>query len=83
LTDIRKPFMNTTDPRRNKPTEQGRDNDPALRDGSAIQPGASTISNSDYDRDNENLTETAKDDFREDDNIDSKPDPSFDEVDYD
>jgi hypothetical protein len=75
--------MNTTDPRRNKPTEQGRDNDPNLRDESAIQPGVNTISGSDYDRENENLTETAKDDFTEDENVEPKPDPSFDEVDYD
>jgi len=74
--------MNTTDPRRNVPMEKGGDNDPNLRDETAIQPGISTVSNSDYDDDNEELTETAADDFREDD-IDSKPDPSFDEVDYD
>jgi len=75
--------MNTTDPRRKVPTEKGRDNDPNLRDETAIQPGISTVSNSDYDDDNEELTETAADDFREDDQNDSKPDPSFDEVDYD
>jgi hypothetical protein len=75
--------MNTIDPRRNVPTEKGRDNDPNLRDETAIQPGISTVSNSDYDDDNEELTETAADDFREVDKGDSKPDPSFDEVDYD
>lgn len=76
--------MNTVEPRRNVPTEKGRDNDPNLRDESAIQPGTNTISNSDYDDDNENLTETAADDFREDENKeDGRPDPSFDEVDYD
>lgn len=75
--------MNTTDPRRNVPTEKGRDNDPNLRDETAIQPGISTVSNSDYDDDNKNLTATAADDFREDDTDGSKPDPSFDEVDYD
>ena len=75
--------MNTTDPRRNKPTEEGRNNDPNVRDESAAQPGISTVSNSDYDDDNEELTETAKDDFREDNDADAKPDPSFDEVDYD
>jgi len=33
--------MNTTDPRRNKPTEKGKDNDPNLRDESAAQSKAS------------------------------------------
>lgn len=75
--------MNTTDPRRNVPSEKGQDDDPNLRDETAIQPGISTVSNSDYDDDNEELTETAADDFRDDDKDDSKPDPSFDEVDYD
>lgn len=75
--------MNTKDPVRNKPTEAGRNNDPDLRDETAIQPGVSTVSVSDYDKENERLTETAKDDFREDDNVNSRPDPSFDEVDYD
>jgi hypothetical protein len=75
--------MNTTDTRRNKPTEQGRDNDSTLRDESAIQPGVNTISDSDNDRENENLTQTAKEDFREDEHVEPKPDPSFDEVDYD
>lgn len=75
--------MNTTDPRRNVPTEKGRDDDPNLRDETAIQPGINTVSNSDYDDENEELTETAASDFREDDSADSKPDPSFDEVDYD
>ena len=75
--------MNTTAPRRNKPTEEGRDNDPNLRDESAIQPGINTVSNSDYDDDNEELTKTAADDFREEDTDEATPDPSFDEVDYD
>jgi hypothetical protein len=75
--------MNTNDPRRNVPTEEGGNNDPNLRDRTAIQPGVNTVSSSDYDDDNEELTKTAADDFREEDNTDSKPDPSFDEVDYD
>ena len=52
-----------TDPKRNTPTEKGRDNDPNLRDETAIQPGVSTVSNSDYDNDNDELTRTAADDF--------------------
>lgn len=80
---LQKRFMNTQDPRRNVPTEKGRDNDPNLRDESAIQPGITTVSDSEYDDNNEELTETAADDFREESSEDSKPDPSFDEVDYD
>jgi hypothetical protein len=72
-----------TDPRRNKPTEEGRDNDPNLRDETAIQPGVSTVSNSEYDDSNEELSKTAADDFREKDDFDPNADPSFDEVDYD
>lgn len=75
--------MNTTDPRRNKPTEEGNHNDPNLRDESAVPPGTNTVSNSDYDDDNEELTETAADDFREKDDSDANADRSFDEVDYD
>ena len=75
--------MTTKDPRRNVPTEKGRNNDPNLRDESAIQPGISTVSNSDYDDKNDELTETAAEDFREEDNDNTKPDRSFDEVDYD
>ena len=75
--------MNTIDPRRNKPAAEGRDNDPNLRDESAVQPGINTVSSSDYDDDNEELTETAAGDFREEDKNEAKPDPSFDEVDYD
>jgi hypothetical protein len=78
-----KPIMNTIDPRRNEPTEQGRDNDPSRRDDSAFQPGISTVSNSDYDEANEELTKTASEDFREDESSGPSPDRSFDEVDYD
>ena len=73
--------MNTTDPRRNRQTEKGRNNDPNLRDESAIQPGISTVSNSNYDDQNEELTKTAADDFREDDDFDPRADRSFDEMD--
>jgi hypothetical protein len=73
--------MNTTDPRRNVPAEKGRDNDPDLRDESAIQPGINTVSSSEYDNDNEELTRTAADDFREEDDFDSRADRSFDETD--
>jgi hypothetical protein len=72
-----------TDPRRNRPGEEGIDNDPHLRDESAPQPGINTVKNSDYDYDNEPLTKTAADDFRENEDSDPGADPSFDEVDYD
>ena len=73
--------MKTTDPRRNQPTEKGRDNDPDLRDESAAQPGTSTVSDSKYDDANQELTKTAADDFREDDDSDPNAERSFDEVD--
>lgn len=72
--------MNTADPRRNEPTEEGRNNDPNFRDESAIQPGINTVSNSNYDNDNEELTKTAADNFEEDD-FDLGADRSFDEID--
>jgi hypothetical protein len=75
--------MKPKDPQRNQPTKEGRSNDPNLRDESAIQPGNNTVSNSDYDDDNEEITKTAADDFRKEDDSDAHTDPSFDEVDYD
>ncbi|MFL5809169.1 MAG: hypothetical protein ACJ749_06575 [Flavisolibacter sp.] len=66
------------DPKRNKPADEGKDNDPDLRDRSGIQPGVSTISKSDNDADNENLTETGKGNEK-----DSRADRTMDEVDYD
>lgn len=71
--------MNTNDPHRNEPNEKGRKNDPNVRDESAAQPGVSTVSNSDYDDDNEKLTETAKDDFRTIDDHDPTADKRYDE----
>ena len=73
--------MNTKDPGRNEPTEKGTDNDPNLRDESAAQPGVSTVSDSDYDEDNEELTRTAAGDFREEDDADPNADRSFDQTD--
>ena len=71
-----------TDPRRNKRGEEGRNEDPDLRDESASQPDINTVKSSDDD-DNEQLTRTAADDFRTTDDSDRGADPSFDEVDYD
>ena len=63
---------------RNRPTEEGRQNDPNLRDEDARQ-GASTMSTSETDSAKENLTRTASDNFREDSDGDEKADKRFDE----
>lgn len=72
---------NTTDPQRNVPAEEGRNSNHNYRDESAIQPGVSTITTSDYADDNQKITKTAADDFREKVNTDPNADRSFDEVD--
>jgi hypothetical protein len=72
--------MDKKEPLRNVPTEEGKRNDPDLRDDSAIQPGVSTISNSDYDQENEKLTKTGADDFRTQKDNDPGADKAFDEV---
>lgn len=71
------------DPKRNKPADEGRNEDPELRDDSAIQPGVSTVSSSKSDSDNDQLTETAADNFRTDEATEGKPDRTLDDVDYD
>ena len=68
------------DLQRNKPSDKGENNDPNVRDESASKPSIETVSNSTYEDDNEELTETAADDFREETNFDQNADPSFDEV---
>ena len=69
--------MPINDPKRNTPVEEGRKNDPNLRDESAIQPGINTVSSSDYDEENENLTETSADNFRPEEESDKYADPDF------
>jgi hypothetical protein len=62
-------FMNHNekDPGRNRPSEEGTNNDPNVRDYSAQQPDVNTIStNENYAEENEDLTETASDGFTED-----------------
>lgn len=71
---------NTTDPQRNVPAEEGRNSNHNYHDRSAIQPGVSTISTSDYADDNQKITKTAADDFREKVDDDPNADRSFDEV---
>lgn len=73
----------STDPVRNLSTEGNGKEDPGkrqLRDETAIQPGVSTISSSDTDEANQELTRTAADDFRQGDDSDRHADPAFDEV---
>ena len=72
----------SNDPRRNLPAEEGRNNDPNVRDDSAIKPGINTVSDSSSDEDDEQLTETAADNFRED-KKDKNAQTRFDEIDKD
>jgi len=69
-----------TDPKRNRPAEGGRNNDPDLRDDS-IEPGASTISTSGSDPADEAPSRTGGQDPRSSD--DAKEDRTFDDVDFD
>jgi hypothetical protein len=73
--------MSNTDPQRNKPADEGKRNDPAVRDESAIQPGVNTISSSSTDAENKELTKTAADDFRTNDDEDKNADATFDDID--
>jgi hypothetical protein len=71
--------MNTNNPSGNKSAEKGKNNDPELRDNSAIQPGVSTISKSKTDPDNAKVSRTAADSFHEDEEGDQDADKRFDE----
>lgn len=68
-----------TDPKRNLPADEGRQNDPHKRDEDARQPGVNTISPSENDEANQHLTRTASDNFREDEAGDEKADKAYDE----
>jgi hypothetical protein len=68
------------DVERNRPSEEGRNNDNQLRDDSGLQPGINTISSSDSDEANTRLTRTASDDFRTENFEDGTADKTFDEV---
>ena len=72
-------MQNNTDPKRNIPAEEGRRNDPNIRDEDARQPGVNTMSSTENDDVNQHLTRTATDDFREDREGDEKADKKFDE----
>ena len=66
------------EPVRNRPADEGRDHDPNLRDESAAQPGVSTVSSSDTDEANEELTEYIKDPSPEDNRADRRFDEAND-----
>lgn len=71
---------NQVNPDRNRPADQGRNNDPFTRDDSAQQPGVNTMSNSENDEQfNESVTRTASDNFREN-KFGADADPAFDEI---
>jgi hypothetical protein len=65
-------------PERNRPSEEGKDNDPNVRDYMAIQPGVQTISSSDTDEVNQDTTKVASDGFRTEPR-DPNADKRFDE----
>lgn len=75
--------MNHIDPKRNKSADEGNNDDPQLRDDSAIQPGVNTVSTGKNDEDDQQLTETSADDYKTTDKTEAKPDRTFDQVDYD
>ena len=70
---------NTTDPKRNRPAEKGRRNDPNVRDEDARRSDLNTISSNDNEDVDQNLTRTTSDNFREDAPGDEKADKRFDE----
>lgn len=71
--------MSNKDLERNRPANKGERNDPNVRDADARQPGVSTMSSSDSDEGNQQLTKTSADNFREDGEGDELADKRFDE----
>lgn len=72
--------IQTNDPTRNRPADEGRNNDPNLRDDSGQQPGVNTMSSSDIDDDYDVETKSALEnenvrDFEDD------ADLAFDDID--
>ena len=70
------------DPGRNRPFNEGAGNDPNLRDESAAQPGVSTMSDSDTDYLNEEVTQSVSDNPETSD-FDDDADEAFDTEDFD
>ncbi len=75
-------MKHANEPARNRPTEEGRRNDPFVRDDSAIQPGVQTNSDSDFDEENQDVTLSSMDDSNLTQfDIDDNADATFDEID--
>jgi hypothetical protein len=72
-------MQENTDPKRNIPADEGRRNDPHIRDEDARQPGVNTMSSAPNDEANQHLSRTASDGFRQDGEGDDKADKKFDE----
>lgn len=79
LSDEIKEIMEKKEFNRNNPSDEGRDNDPNIRDESAAQPGVNTMSSAKNDDANQHLTRTAADNFDEN-NKDGDADARFNEV---
>ena len=50
--------------RRDRPVEEGRRNDPDLRDETGTQPGVNTMSSSKYDQENQRPSKSAADGYK-------------------
>ena len=72
--------QNINDPIRNTSSEEGRNDDPALRDESGQQPGVSTMSDSNTDFANQETTQSVSDDPDTSD-FDDDADDAFDDLD--
>ncbi len=72
-------MSNSKEESRNLAADRGKNDDPALRDDSAIQPGVQTVSTGKKDGANEQLTRTHSDNTEGNKNAD----PRFDDVDKD
>ena len=71
--------MERDDIKRNQPSEEGRRNDPHVRDETAIQPGVSTISQSGTEDANEDVTLSGMEGQQAKADKDNA-DPTFDEI---
>ncbi|HEX2536336.1 MAG TPA: hypothetical protein VHK69_21490 [Chitinophagaceae bacterium] len=68
------------DPIRNRPSDEGRRNDPHIRDESAQQPGVNTMSSSDTDDLNNQVTKTSGPDGDLGGNFGNDADPAYDDI---
>ena len=72
--------MKLIEPGKNRPTDEGGNDDPNIRDQSAIQPGLNTVSSSTTDKENKELTKTGVADLGKEDDFDANADVAFDEI---